>query len=117
MNYPLLRIEPGRPFVVSERLRQRRKGVSHGRPFSFLILKERKGDCLEGETEGYAEPDDLDVLDLMQSFTSGEATEESRETEIVELEDRRRLGIATLGSLKAASEDRCIPAIYRRLVS
>ena len=33
----------GRPFVRRERLRQRRKGQSHGRPFSFLILDNGRG--------------------------------------------------------------------------
>lgn len=37
---------------------------------------------------------------LIQSIESGEVEEESRETEVVELEDVRRLGIATIGSLK-----------------
>ena len=30
----------GRPYVKRERLRQRRRGLSYGRPFSFLILNE-----------------------------------------------------------------------------
>lgn len=42
----------------------------------------------------------FDLLDLMESIKSGEAKEESRETEVVELEDIRKLGIATLGALK-----------------
>ena len=29
----------GRPYVLKERLRQRHKGQKHGRPFSFLLLK------------------------------------------------------------------------------
>ena len=31
--------ETGRPYVLKERLRQRRKGQKYGRPFSFLFLK------------------------------------------------------------------------------
>ena len=38
-------------------------------------------------------------MDLIESVEDKEE-EESRETEIVELEDRRKLGVATLGSLK-----------------
>ena len=36
----------------------------------------------------------------MESIQKGEDLEESKETEVVELEDKRKLGIATLGSLK-----------------
>jgi len=92
----------GRPFVFKERLRQRRKGQKHGRPFSFLILNSGKGVAWKGETEGRQideAKEDFDLFGLMESIKSG-ATEESRETEVVELEDPRKLGIATLGTLK-----------------
>ncbi len=92
-----------RPYVVKERLRQRRKGQSRGWPFSFLILNNGKGVVWKGEKEGYQIKEDkvgIDVSKLMESIKTGEATEESKETEIVELEDKRKLGIATLGSLK-----------------
>ena len=46
------------------------------------------------------EQGDSDLLGLMESIKSGETQEESRDTEVVELEDMRKLGIATLGSLK-----------------
>jgi predicted ATPase len=91
----------GRPFVLKERLRQRRKGQSHGWPFSFLILNSGKGVVWKGEQEGLDEEGaDFDLLGLMESIKTGEAKEESKETEIVELEDKRKLGIATLGALK-----------------
>lgn len=92
-----------RPYVQKERLRQRRKGQKHGRPFSFLILNEGKGVVWKGEREGRQideERDDFDLLGLMESIKKGDRKEESRETEVVELEDKRRLGIATLGSLR-----------------
>ncbi|MFA8341758.1 MAG: AAA family ATPase [Rhodothermaceae bacterium] len=86
-----------RPYVLKERLRQRRKGQKVGWPFSFLMLNEGKGVVWKGDIEGIKEDkDDFDLLKLMQDIE----TEESRETEIVELEDKRKLGIATLGSLK-----------------
>ena len=94
---------PGRPYVQKERLRQRRRGQSHGRPFSFLILNEGKGVVWKGETEGRQINEDkeqLDLFGLIDSIQRGEDKEESKETEVVELEDRRKLGIATLGSLK-----------------
>jgi len=92
-----------RPYVLRERLRQRRKNQKHGRPFSFLILNEGKGVVWKGENEGRQieeEKGDFDLFRLMESIKAGEEREESTETEIVELEDRRKLGIATLGSLK-----------------
>ena len=93
----------GRPYVEKERLRQRRRGQKHGWPFSFLILNSGKGVVWKGNQEGRQvdeEREEFDVSELMRSIESGEAQEESKETEVVELEDVRRLGIVTLGSLK-----------------
>jgi hypothetical protein len=54
-----------RPYVKSERLRQRRKGESRGRPFSFLILEEGRGLVWKGEYEGIAEQSGhLSLLDI-----------------------------------------------------
>ena len=92
----------GRPFVRRERLRQRRKGQSHGWPFSFLILDNGHGIAWKGQREGRQidEIRQLDLGDLIKSIQNADNEEESRETEIVELADPRKLGIATLGSLK-----------------
>lgn len=93
----------GRPYVKRERLRQRRKGQTKGRPFSFLILDEGKGLAWKGEEEGKQveeEEGEFDLLRFMETIQKGEAVEESKETELVELDDKRKLGIATLGSLK-----------------
>ena len=88
----------GRPYVLSERLRQRRKGQTRGRPFSFLILNRGKGVVWRGEQEGrQIDEGDFDLVAFMASIQSGE---ESNATEVVELEDPRKLGIATLGSLR-----------------
>jgi predicted ATPase len=88
----------GRPFVAKERLRQRRKGQNRGWPFSFLWLDGGKGVVWKGEASG-RQIDEADspvkVEDLIGSLQA-----ESAETDVVELEDNRRLGIATLGSLK-----------------
>ena len=81
----------GRPFVRQERLRQRRRGQKHGRPFSFLILDRGRGYVWKGENNGIQEDDEVD----------SEKIEESSEVEAVEIDDSRRLGIATLGTLKA----------------
>ena len=93
----------GRPYVLKERLRQRRSGQKRGWPFSFLMLNDGKGVVWKGDQAGRQideEREVFDVFGLMQSIASGEEQEESRETEVVELSDVRRLGIATLGSLK-----------------
>lgn len=92
-----------RPYVLKERLRQRRKGQRHGWPFSFLMLNNGKGVVWKGDQEGRQIAEDqenFDLFDLMESIKSGQSKEESSETEVVELEDIRKLGIATLGSLK-----------------
>ncbi len=92
----------GRPYVKSERLRQRRKGQRNGSPFSFLILNEGSGLAWKGDEEGkqVEEDSDFDLFNLIETIRKSGAEEESRETEFVELDDKRKLGIATLGSLK-----------------
>jgi predicted ATPase len=93
----------GRPYVFKERLRQRRKGQKRGWPFSFLVLNSGKGVVWKGDKEGRQIEEsqgDFDLLDFMESIKSNVTKEESKETELVELEDIRKLGIATLGSLK-----------------
>lgn len=74
--------DTGRPFVLSEALRQRRKGQKHGRPYPFLRLEHGRGLVWAGE----------------EAVEGGE--EESRARSDVELTDLRQLGIATLGTLK-----------------
>ena len=93
----------GRPYVLKERLRQRRKNQKRGWPFSFLVLNNGKGVVWIGEQSGKQideEQDDFDLFKLVDSIIAEEIKEESRVTEVVELEDKRRLGIATFGSLK-----------------
>jgi len=93
-----------RPFVAKERLRQRRIGQRRGGPFSFLILNEGKGVAWKGDTEGKQIDEDfnINIADLIDSVIhdADGSNEESKITEVVELDDSRRLGIATLGSLK-----------------
>ena len=65
-------------------------------------MNDGKGVAWKGEREGRNIDEakgQVDIDELIQSIIE-EVTEESRETEIVELEDPRKLGIATLGSLK-----------------
>jgi predicted ATPase len=92
-----------RPYVQKERLRQRRKDQKHGWPFSFLVLNEGRGVAWKGQIEGRQideERKPLDLFELMDSVTKGVYPEENNETEVVELVDRRKLALATLGSLK-----------------
>ena len=89
--------ELGRPYVLRERLRQRRSGQKRGRPFSFLMLNEGNGVAWKGDQGGIEDATDIvDILAIMASLSG----EESSETEAIELADPRRLGIATLGALK-----------------
>ena len=128
----------GCPYVLRERLRQRRKGQSYGQPFSFLRLNGGNGVAWKGEQEGKQIEKKIEnlarqmVLESMKSEPSSEIefqvgrpvereianlvpsakfvdlqavlestkSMESSETEVIKLEDPRRLGIATLGALK-----------------
>ena len=71
-----------RPFVLKERLRQRRKGEKNGQPYSFLNLRNGRGRVWRNN--GLDIPDGVECADC----------------EDVKLEDKRFLGIATLGALK-----------------
>ncbi|WP_462269876.1 hypothetical protein [Desulfobacter sp.] len=67
------------------------------------MLNNGKGVAWKGDQDGLKIDEDkgeFDLLNFMESIKSGGAKEESKETEVVELEDLRKLGIATLGSLK-----------------
>jgi predicted ATPase len=94
--------EFSRPYVQKERLRQRRSGQNRGWPFSFLLLNDGKGVVWKGEREGRQIDESAQQLNLDELIESikREGEEESAQTEIVELEDKRKLGIATLGSLR-----------------
>jgi predicted ATPase len=92
-----------RPYVRRERLRQRRKNQSYGRPFSFLILNSGKGVAWKGDSIGWQideTNEEFDLSTFINSIDNRNSKEESKETEFVELDDKRKLGIATLGSLK-----------------
>ncbi len=94
--------ETGRPFVSRERLRQRRKGQRSGWPFSFLMLNDGRGVAWKGDAQGSLVGDEahFDLRALIDRIVRGPTDEESANTEVVELQDKRRLGIAALGALK-----------------
>jgi len=77
--------ESGRPYVKVESLRQRRKGSSSGKPFPFLKIEAGKGAAWAGG-------------DAVAKDDGG--FEESNQKIAVELTDKRRLTIGTLGTLK-----------------
>ncbi|MCA2693136.1 MULTISPECIES: AAA family ATPase [unclassified Microcystis] len=89
-----------RPYVKKERLRQRRKGQKTGWPFSFLILDEGKGIVWKGEEEGKQVEEGQDHFDLLKLIEKIQREADEDGGELVELNDKRKLGIATLGSLK-----------------
>ena len=104
--------ESGRPYVLRERLRQRRRNQKYGRPFSFLWLEAGNGVAWKGE-EGYQKEDLESLLDealkqdddkarllKVREFMELMRKEEPNDTERIELKNPRRLGIATLGALK-----------------
>ena len=89
----------GRPYVQREVLGERRKGQTTGMPYFFLFLLDGAGLAWKGTQTGQqfdAKMEEQDLLSVLKVMKG----EESGETESVELEDRCRLGIATLGALK-----------------
>ena len=89
--------EFGRPYVLRERLRQRQKGQKRGWPFSFLFLNNGNGWVWKGDQAGHQIDEENEDLDL---FMESIKAKESGETEVIELDDPRKLGIATIGALK-----------------
>ena len=93
----------GRPYVSRERLRQRRTRQNRGWPFSFLMMEDGSGVVWRGQAQGQqideGEEAWSDFRTLLHSILESE-DEESAEREFIELQDKRKLGIATLGALK-----------------
>lgn len=92
----------GCPYVSRERLRQRRKGQRHGRPFSFLVMNDGRGVVWKGQAQGRQVDESIEseIGRFLERLSNIGENEESAETEIVGLQDRGKLGIATLGALK-----------------
>ena len=91
----------GRPYVSRERLRQRRKGQKHGRPFSFLIMNEGRGVAWKGEGQGEQIVEDSDSpASVFSRVLDSLLNEESPEKENVALKNKRNLGVTTLGALR-----------------
>ncbi len=93
--------DSGRPYVAHEYLHQWREGQKCSRSFTFLLMANGRGIAWRGEAHGRMRTQQMEEgFDLEAVIRQLLDAEESRETEIVELSDKRRLGIATLGALK-----------------
>ena len=97
--------QSGRPYVKSETLRQGRKRQRRGQPFIFLYLEEGQGIAWKGDDTGKEIDETISGLDIKSLMKETETetrstTKESGEREVIQLHDKRRLGIATLGALK-----------------
>ena len=89
--------DSNRPYVAHELLHQYYGDQEHGRILLFLAIFGGDGVAWKGETHGrQVDEEGFDLRTLKQRF----AGEESPESEFIELEDKRKLGIATLGALK-----------------
>ena len=90
----------GRPYVLREYLRQRRRGQGNDLPLFFLFLIEGQGMVWKGNQAvsqiGEIE-EGFDIFEWAERMQEGG---ELKDAELVELEDQRKLGIATLGALK-----------------
>lgn len=93
----------GRPFVLKERLSEavRIKEIRKVRKYSFLLLKNGKGNVWSGRLIGHAtDTEDDGPAPSAESTRLCKSKEKSGKPEPVELDDSRKLGISTLGSLK-----------------
>ena len=94
-----------RPYVEYELLHQRDEAQGNGQ--SFLVFEMVKGQALawKGYTQGQQIDADDPVLSDYEAFfdqveEQQSTSEKSREVERIELQDKRKLSIATLGALK-----------------
>ena len=99
--------ESGRPYVISELMQESK---DNNLPLHFLILVGGRAAAWRGSQTGNETAEGVDifklakegvnVLELIKSGKGSRKPEESTDLEIIELEDRRKLGITTLGALK-----------------
>ena len=101
--------DTGRPYVLYELLGQWGKGQKSGEFSWFLAMLEGEGIAWKGEVQGHQFDEDeeagFDLVGellsrLLKRFLDGSKEDKSEGTELVDLQDKRRLGIATLGALK-----------------
>ena len=93
----------GRPYVWHELLGEQRGKQGYASMLWFLILFEGEGMAWKGNTQGQKIDTGEEIgfdLALLKALTEMPDDGESKKVEAVELQDTRRLGIATLGALK-----------------
>ena len=95
--------DTGRPYVCDEWLSQTGRARTGGSPDSFLRFQSGKGYVLASDKKVAEVPDNgsdsFDREDLIPS-SEEEYREAIKKTDIVELQDNRKLGVATLGALQ-----------------
>ncbi len=89
--------ESGRPYVSAERMYEDRGDIASS---LFLFLKEGHGVAWKGNLAVGDVGDTAKGFNFLEFSELVKAGKESEEAEFIELEDRRKLGIATLGALK-----------------
>ena len=104
--------EFGHPYVLRERLRQRRKGQKRGWPFSFLMLNNGSGVAWKGEQAGHQINVETENLDLFEFFMESIKAKESGETETIELSDSRKLRIATIAGVETSPKNFCFSPVH-----
>ena len=97
--------ESGRPYVTNEFLFQGPSMQSYGPFRAFLLMGNGQGVAWRGEVQGQQIDEGanggVDLVEMISQYTKGGQTAaESDDIEFVQLQDNRRLGIATLGALK-----------------
>ena len=95
----------GRPSVFVEALYQHPNIPSDGEIRAFLMLFGGSGTVWKGDSQGQqidgSEAEGIEVSRLFKRLEQkGQVADESADMESVQLQDNRRLGIATLGALK-----------------
>ena len=88
--------EFGRPYVQREVMIEYRRNE---KPSVFLFLVEGEGLAWRG-SHAVGQVDEAEGFDLSKWVSSVKEGREFDDAELIELEDRRKLGIATLGALK-----------------
>ena len=96
------RDDAGRLYVPYEHLAQEREESPDGKFLWFLSMARGRGLAWKGESQGWQGGEDtgFDMNKLTERISKESNWEENADAEFVELQDNRRLGIATLGALK-----------------
>ena len=89
--------ESVRPYVVQEVMQEDR---GDDLPLFFLFLEKGRGLAWKGNQAGGQVTETGKGFDVSELLKTVQAGKELKDAELIELEDRRKLGIATLGALK-----------------